>query len=149
MARFRPVMGSRINNQGGASGRALRSDLNRQMSQLLANFRFFREQAEAAAAPAMVEALEPVMDKAIYYAPEDTGELRASAFLTETNLYGQPTVVFGFGKRGKPDYAIFVHEMPYKHEAPTRSKFLTAAVEEDIPGIQRRYAASMRRRVRV
>lgn len=148
MASFRPTLGSRINNQGGASGRSLRADFNAQMAALLANFRAFRLSVEAEAVDAMVDAIEPVMDQALVYAPIQSGELRASAYIEKTQIRGRPTVAFGFGQGGRPDYAIFVHEMPYEHIAPTRSKFLSAAVEEDISGIQRRFAEGMRRRVK-
>lgn len=78
----------------------------------------------------LVEALEPTFGKALEYCPQDTGELRASGYLETESYRGGSAVAIGFGRGGHPNYTIYVHEMPYKHEAPTRSKFLQAALDE-------------------
>ncbi|MEB3012856.1 hypothetical protein VJI77_07640, partial [Parvimonas sp. D2] len=52
--------------------------------------------------------------------------------------------VIGFGRGGNPSYAVYVHEMPFAHKAPTRSKFLQAALDEDMGEIESKLAASVK-----
>jgi len=90
----------------------------------------------------MLEALQPTYDKAAEYCPKDTLELVNSEYLEVTSFRGKPRVELGFARGGSPPYAVYVHEMiDYKHESPTRSKFLQAAVMEDLDGIMERLGA--------
>lgn len=87
----------------------------------------------------MLDALEPTYKKAAEYCPRDTLELVNSEYLEVTPYRGKPRVELGFARGGSPPYAVYVHEMiDYHHEAPTRSKFLQAAVMEDLDGIMMR-----------
>jgi hypothetical protein len=73
------------------------------------------------------------------YAPVLTGALRASGYLEKVGFRGKPRVEIGFGRGGDPDYAAFVHEaVDIPRRAPTRSKYLEAAVMEDLDQIYRR-----------
>lgn len=90
----------------------------------------------------MVGALEPTLEKAKYYCPKDTNELVDSAYLEITSFKGRPRVECGFAKDGKPFYAGYVHEiLDYKHEEPTRAKFLEQAMKEDLEAIFKRLGA--------
>jgi hypothetical protein len=87
------------------------------------------------ASPQIIEdAMRPVFKKAQYYVPEDTGNLWASGKLESgrRNSNGRPYARIVFGDESAP-YAAIVHEFTWlKHEAPTRSKYLQAAMEEGL-----------------
>ncbi|MEB3025829.1 hypothetical protein, partial [Parvimonas sp. M13] len=91
-----------------------------------------------------VEALEETFGKALEYTPQDTGDLRASGYLEAETFRGNAVAVIGFGRGGNPSYAVYVHEMPFAHKAPTRSKFLQAALDEDMGEIESKLAASVK-----
>ena len=100
-------------------------------------------QIEEAAAPIIMDALQPTKELAEYYCPKDTGALVASSYLEVTSFRGSPRVELGFAKGGSPFYGVYVHEMvEYHHEFPTRSKFLQAAVYEDLNNVMDRVAES-------
>lgn len=95
------------------------------------------------ASPEILEqALMPTFIKARdVYTPIDTGRLRRSGFLEIDGRGEKAHVSMGFGYRGFPRYAGPVHEMTHiKHEPPTRSKFLEAALTEDADKICDRIA---------
>lgn len=98
------------------------------------------DQLQNASEDLMLEAMEPTFKKARdVYAPVLTGDLRASGYLEKVGFRGKPRVEIGFGRNGNPDYAAFVHEaVDIPHRSPTRSKFLQAAVMEDLDQIYRR-----------
>ena len=84
----------------------------------------------------MCEALEPTLDLAKEYCPKDTGALVDSGYIEKLSAQGESNVVIGFAKNGDPAYAAIVHErVDLKHAYPTRSKFLLAAVSEDMANI--------------
>lgn len=89
------------------------------------------------------EALEPTLELSLVYCPIDTGALRASAYLEITEFRGKPRVELGYARGSDPEYAVAVHEnLEWRHEPPTRSKFLQAAVDEDIGNIEARLIAA-------
>lgn len=102
---------------------------------------------ELEASDVMVEALAPTMAKAIEYCPKKTGELADSAYLDVIEFRGAPKVELGFAKGGVPRYAVYVHEIPSSHPAPTSYKFLERAVMEDLNGIYNRIAEAYARRL--
>lgn len=93
------------------------------------------DQFEEVSEDIMLEALEPTFDKALMYTPVDTGDLKGSAYLEKATFRGKPRVEMGFARGGKPNYAVYVHEIPYNHAAPTRYKFLEQAMKEDLSSI--------------
>lgn len=100
------------------------------------------DQFEDVSPDVMLEALEPVQKRAEYLCPKDTHELVESSYLKVAKFRGQQRVEIGFGLAGKPNYAIYVHEiLDYKHEEPTQAKFLETAVMEDLDGVYTRLAA--------
>lgn len=87
----------------------------------------------------MKEALEPTFELAKYYTPVKSGDLKRSGYLEIRQFRGQPRVEMGFARGGNPNYAAFVHErVDIPHAAPTRSKFLEAAMIQDLSDIRHR-----------
>lgn len=125
-------MGSRYSraSQSG-SMQALTAQFNQEMNEILEAFDEFTSDVEGFMPEVLVDALEPTFGKALEYCPEDSGALRASGYLEVEKYRGGSRAVIGFGKGGQPDYAIYVHEMPYAHAEPTRAKFLQSALDED------------------
>jgi len=65
------------------------------------------------------------------YCPVDTGRLVASGYLTVSATSYGPRGEVGYAPRNNPPYAVWVHERTdLHHKAPTRAKFLQAALEE-------------------
>ena len=130
--KVKPFMGSRYNRASHSAGRL---DLQRQFQQnvqgILGALTEFTEGVKNIVPDVLVEALEPTFGKALEYCPIEDGTLRDSGYLEAEKRRGGSIVAIGFGKGGQPDYAIYVHELPYRHEEPTRSKFLEAALDED------------------
>jgi hypothetical protein len=88
----------------------------------------------------LYDALKPTFDKSQKYVPVATGDLKASGYLQVQRQGALRAYVaeIGYGRGGFPSYAIYVHETPIFHKAPTRWKFLQAALEEDSNEIRRR-----------
>ena len=105
---------------------------------------FFR-QLEGALPQDMEAALEPTLELAQEYCPKDTEVLVNSAYLATESYRGGARAEIGFAKNSYPDYAVYVHEMPYQHEEPTSDKFMQRAIDEDYYQILDRVT----RRVRV
>ena len=92
---------------------------------------------------AMKNALKPTLELAKSYTPIKSGRLRRSGFIESEVFRGRPRVVIGFAKGGNPPYADIVHERSdIVHVKPTRAKFLTVAVMEDLGGIKSRLQAT-------
>ena len=91
-------------------------------------------------APEIIEnALRPTFALSQKYTPGDTGKLKRSGFLDVHTHGKKTTATIGYGKGGKPPYAVLVHELTeLKHADPTRAKFLQSALEEDFHQIQKR-----------
>ena len=120
-------------------------DASRSMASVIENYRRFIAGLTEITPEVIINALEPTLDLAKYYTPEDTGELRRSAYLEETGTKEHPQVNMGFGKGGHPHYAAKVHEnMEFRHKAPTQAKFLQRALEEDAGEIQQRIIQGLR-----
>lgn len=102
------------------------------------------KQFEDASEDIMLDALEPTFEKARdVYCPHWKGPLRASGYLEVASFRGKPRIEIGFGKGGKPDYAVYVHERTDQyHEPPTQAKFLQRAVLEDLNEIYHRLGAN-------
>jgi len=115
------------------------ASINQQLAQMEANLRDLFDQVTEVSVPVMVQALEPTKVLAEYYTPKKTGKLVNSSYLEATSKGRNPRVELGFAKGGDPDYAVYVHEMvEIPHAEPTRSKFLQAALTEDLPNIYQR-----------
>lgn len=90
-------------------------------------------------ADVVYDALLPTFKLSQNYCPKDTHRLVNSGFLEIVTRGKTPRVAIGYAKRGDPHYAVFVHELTHlNHKAPTRAKFLLAALEHDQHNIQQR-----------
>lgn len=122
------------------------SAVNAQMKVLTEELKDIFDQIEGASAEITKEALEPTFEKSKYYCPKDTEALVNSAYLEVNTFRGKPQVEMGYGRGGTPRYAPYVHEMTtYQHAFPTRSKFLEAAIDEDMAVLPTRLADGYRR----
>lgn len=132
MAKFRPYLGSRyVRKTQNASAQALQAQFRQEVGEILDAFSDFVSDFEDIVPEVLVDVLEPTFGKALEYCPKDSGALEASGYLEVESRRGKHEIAIGFGRGGQPDYAIFVHEMPFRHEEPTRSKFLQTALDED------------------
>lgn len=123
--------------------------LDASLADIIDNIHEFIAHMEGVSPDILVEVLEPTFGKSIEYCPKKTGALVDSAYLEPESYRGGARVEMGYGRGGNPDYAILVHELPYAHENPTRSKFLESALDEDyfsiissLPRIVREYAGT-------
>lgn len=117
------------------------SAVNEQLKVLTEELKDIFDQVEGATAEITKEALEPTFEKSKLYCPKDTHELVNSGYLEVTSFRGKPQVEMGYGKGGSPRYAVYVHEMTqYNHAFPTRSKFMEAAINEDMGSLPHRIA---------
>jgi len=100
---------------------------------------------EEETAPIVVDALKPTFEKSQKYCPKDTGDLVSSGYLESRKFRGNVVAEIGYARGNKPSYAIYVHEMlEYRHKAPTRAKFLEAAIDEDLSDIQGRILKNLK-----
>jgi hypothetical protein len=94
----------------------------------------------------MLEAMRPTFQKSQVYVPKLTYALMNSGYLEVTSFRGKPRVEIGYARGNNPPYAAHVHEMvDIPHAAPTRSKFLQAAVQEDLGQIYDRLGNGYKR----
>ena len=109
------------------------------MQGIVSNFEKLIAGLEGASADILLDALRPTFQLSQKYCPKDTYALVNSGFLEKAGTKKNPRVIMGYAKGGFPNYAVFVHELTHvHHEAPTRSKFLLAAIEQDAANIQKR-----------
>lgn len=81
----------------------------------------------------MLDAMRPMYDLSQEYVPVRGGDLKDSGYLEIVQRGNKPVVEFGYAKGGRPDYAVYVHEMvEIPHKAPTRAKFAEQAVNEAV-----------------
>ena len=103
-----------------------------------------REAPKALAGALFIEA-ERIMGKSKRLVPVDTGALRASGHVQLPKISGKKVrVVLGYGGAAAP-YAVFVHERPARHNAPTQWKYLETPLNAAIPGMAGRIARRLRR----
>jgi hypothetical protein len=118
-------------SHAGGSEQELNRQFQESLDDILTNLRSFIQEVDGITPDVLIEALEPTFGKSLERCPEKTGALRASGYLESRKYYRGAEVEIGYGRGGKPDYAVFVHEMPYQHAEPTRDKFLQSALDED------------------
>lgn len=110
-----------------------------QFKRIVENYEDMIEQVEDQSTELLLDALKPTFELSQKYVPVDTQDLKNSGFLEIDKSSKNPRVIIGYAKGGDPYYAVFVHEMVnLTHEAPTRAKFLLAALEEEEAAIQQR-----------
>ena len=103
------------------------------MAQIIKQYADLIGKLKGATPEILKQALMPTFKRAQYYVPEDTGVLWESGKVTvEIGKHGKPVGSITFGST-EAWYAALVHEYVWlNHQAPTRSKYLQAAMEENI-----------------
>jgi hypothetical protein len=107
--------------------------VRRGFEQIERNLRDFIQHVGDVEVQIMEEAMEMILVRALMYVPVQTGALRDSAFLETRELAAGPLTEIGFARAGHPWYAAYVHEVSYRHAAPTQWKFLQRAIDEVLP----------------
>ena len=115
----------------GGSQQAMAEAFKASLSDLIGDLTTFFNAVSNITPAVCIEALEPTLGKSLEQVPRETGELADSAYLEVRETKKGALVEIGYGRGGNPNYAIFVHEMPYQHAAPTKNKFLQDPLEED------------------
>lgn len=117
----------------------------RGMQGIIKEYQKFVDTVEAATPQILYEALLPAFELSKEYCPKDTGAMVASGYLEITTFRGRPTVQIGYGRGGTPSYTARVHEnMEWKHEYPTRAKWLQVALAESRERIQNGIIAGLK-----
>lgn len=145
--RTNAVMGlTRLSKPRYASEPGFVDAVNRQMKTIRDDLEYIFEQFEDATPEIMLEAMRPTFEKSQRYVPKDTMALHDSGYLEIAKRGKNSRVEIGYAKGGNPRYAPYVHEMlSHKHAAPTRAKFLSSAVDEDLYEIIDRLADGYKR----
>ena len=139
------VGASRISSNMEPSQAGYTRSIRAQMQQIENNLSAVIQQIIEESPEILVEALRPTFIKSQTYVPVKTGELKQSGYLEARKSATGTTVEIGYGKAGRPHYAVYVHELTgFYHKPPTRAKFLQAALEEDLGAIQERLVAAYR-----
>lgn len=114
------------------------ADIIRQYDQILKTIR-------NATPEVLEEALQPIFKQALFYTPEDTGNLWASGQLTSgKNADGNAFARIQFGDE-TAWYAALVHEFVWlRHQSPERAKYLQSAMEEGMDDLLERIGAGLR-----
>lgn len=101
------------------------------MKDIIAKYEQLLGRIKGATPEAMEAAMKPIFKRAQFYVPEKTGALWESGKMVVTKG-AKPKVTITFGNE-EAWYAAIVHEFVWlAHEAPTRSKYLQAAMEEGL-----------------
>lgn len=131
----------------GDSSDALAVNMQAGFRELAADLKAFTDTLEGYLPEDLAAALAPTLELSMVYCPKDTGALVESAYLATEKYRGGVRVEIGYARNNTPDYAVYVHEMPYQHEAPTSDKFLQRAIDEDFFNIPQRVVANLRARM--
>jgi len=136
---FRAHVGSGTRKSTGSSPYAMAQQARKDFAQISKNWSNMVLQIKARAPEIMVYALKPTFDLSQKYVPKKTHALQNSGYIEITDVGNRPRVEVGYGKGGVPPYAAIVHEkIEYKHQHPTRSKFLQAAMEQTVGEVRNR-----------
>jgi len=108
-------------------------DARRAMADIIANYERVIKAFKDVQPEVLERALQPIFKKAQAYVPERTGALWESGKLTSgKDKNGKAFANITFGNE-EAWYAAIVHEFVWlHHEAPTRAKYLQAAMEEGL-----------------
>lgn len=120
--------------------------LNVAFGTLADNLDWYVKQLEGYLPQDLELALGPTFALSQEYCPVDTGELLASGYLATETFRGGARAEIGYAKGGTPEYAVYVHEIPYEHQFPTSYKFLQRAIDEDYFNIIQRVTSNIKTR---
>jgi hypothetical protein len=119
--------------------------LTGQTQQLLGEIQAWANHVQVESKVALKNALIPAFEKSQYYCPKSPSGSRGtpirlveSGKLTVTKeTGGKITAKITYGFAGNPFYAAYVHEiLTYRHDPPTRAKFLEQALKEHMDQIK-------------
>lgn len=130
-----------------SSAAALGRGLAAAFSEISDNLQWFCDQLDGYLPQDLEDALQPTFELSQVYVPRLTNALAESGYIATESFRGGARVEIGYGKGGIPDYAIYVHEMPYHHAAPTKDHFLLDALNEDYFNIIQRVTDNVKARV--
>jgi len=142
---------TRLPGRTGSNQKQAGADFTRSvrdsMAVILARFQDLMGSMKSATPEALEEALLPTFEKSQLYCPVDTEALLSSGNLeTGIDNTGMAFARISYGDNGAIHYAPIVHERTdLRHKSPTRSKWLQAAVEEDINKMRRRFTMALKR----
>lgn len=129
-----------------------RQALSGQISQLTDQIQRWSQHVTVNADRVLYDALLPTFHKSQVYAPKDTqllvnsGRLDVEPAKTAGGSRRSATASISYGGRGVPFYAVYVHEiLSYRHDPPTRAKFLESALREDMDKIRDRMVNGLRK----
>lgn len=133
---FRPVRF----NLGGSN--TILSDYGKQIER---RFSMFVEHVNEQTPGIIRQAVQATFWKSQKYCPKDTWRLVNSGYMEDKKVGKNGYFIeMGYARDGDPEYAVWVHERPAWHMAPTRWKFLQAAIEEDANEIRRRLVSGFK-----
>ena len=76
-------------------------------------------------------ALDPIFLQAHEWVPIDKGPLSESLYLETRQTAAGALAEIGFGIGESAEYAVLVHEnLEWRHESPTRARFLAEAIDK-------------------
>lgn len=107
------------------------------MAQIIRRYESLIKNLEGVTPTVLYNALLPVFNRSQVYVPKKTGALMDSGRLDvfPAGPGGKTTASITYGGKDAP-YAAIVHEGTWmNHAAPTRSKFLQAALEEELDAV--------------
>ncbi len=111
-------------------------DIRSQMRSIEKSYTRLVETLGASTEAAIEQMLQPVFDRSQVLVPVKTGVLKASGYIQTQRRGGTAVGEVGYGKGGKPSYAVFVHEnLDAQHASPTQAKFLEQAANEHAAGM--------------
>ena len=114
-------------------GKSYQQQSRAQMAGIIKQYESFINALEGVTPTAVEAMLRPTFEKALRYTPVKTGALKASGRMEVKSTASGARGEIKFGGGATLYYAPIVHESTWlAHKEPTRSKFLQAALEEDI-----------------
>lgn len=130
----RTVEGSRAN-----FNKVYTKSARQSMAEIIGRVNAIFEGTKAKLPSVLEDALVPTFELSQNYCPVLTGALKESGSLTSGVKNNEAFASISYGAGGKIHYAAIVHERTdLRHDFPTRSKYLQAALEEDVEDIRDR-----------
>lgn len=122
-------------------------DARASMQEILKNYGMLIQHVRYVTIDVLEDAIAPTFEKSKVYCPKKTGKLVSTGQIVRTAKDGRPHVSIRYGDKGDPHYAAIVHERTdLNHKPPTRSKWLQAAMEEDMFEFKSRILYYMKQR---
>ena len=113
---------------------AITEDLRSQFEKIERRLATVINTMEEATPDALEHALQPIIANSNIYVPLNTKQLPFSIYLKALQTIHGAVAEFGFGASGPSvGYAVIVHEnLEFRHESPTKARFLADAIDEHV-----------------